>query len=130
VRTKADAPAECPSCRAEVFLDAETGKLALHRLYVNFGEAMSSQAMSSPIARPGPSAQRRQEATVPAADLAMFRRAKGIAAAVDVLGPNSSEEDVRGVLGSVAGFEGAVRGDSAQVSAMMKVRHQVEAPVC
>lgn len=35
--TEADAPAECPQCRAECFAD-EDGRPAIHRLFINWGE--------------------------------------------------------------------------------------------
>ncbi|BEJ00473.1 hypothetical protein CcaverHIS631_0503300 [Cutaneotrichosporon cavernicola] len=95
--TIADAPAECPECRAECFADPETGEPAVHRLYINFSrdERSMSQAQSSQHVPSSPSMRWRSADKMV---LGLARRARGVAAELDAAGPDSHEDDVRGAL--------------------------------
>ncbi|BEJ15761.1 hypothetical protein CspHIS471_0503660 [Cutaneotrichosporon sp. HIS471] len=95
--TIADAPAECPECRAECFADPETGEPAVHRLYINFtGDGRSMlQAQSSQHVPSSPSMRWRSADKMV---MGLARRARGVAAELDAAGADSHEDDVRGAL--------------------------------
>ncbi|KAK8844040.1 hypothetical protein IAR55_006834 [Kwoniella newhampshirensis] len=86
-----DAPAECPSCRAECFADPETGEPTIHRLFIDFGNAAgtASQAGSSPV-----KSTKGKDKEV----MGLARRARGVAEEVNGLSAESEEEDMQGML--------------------------------
>jgi hypothetical protein len=111
-------PAECPTCRTECFLDDETGKLAIHRLYINFGgDGMSSQIGSSP----GPSSHAPRASTRTDQDrevLGLAKRAKSIGQELKALSADSTEADVEGALKRAEGL----REDMASVKAIQGIK--------
>ncbi|KAL1407595.1 hypothetical protein Q8F55_007028 [Vanrija albida] len=92
-----DAPVECPQCRTEVYGD-DDGKPLIHRLYVNFEGASSTQQHSSPM---GPRASQHWGNPVEREALSLARRAKGAAEELGELGARSSVEDINGTAGRV-----------------------------
>ncbi|WWC64017.1 uncharacterized protein I303_106623 [Kwoniella dejecticola CBS 10117] len=97
--TLSDAPAECPTCRAECFADPETGQPSIHRLFIDFDSALDasvSQIGSSPLSdkidRKGKGKQKEEEV------LNLARRAKGIREEARGLSADSEEADMEGML--------------------------------
>ncbi|ORY33151.1 hypothetical protein BCR39DRAFT_521480 [Naematelia encephala] len=111
-----EAPAECPSCRAECFADPETGEPTIHRLFINFGGednfGASSQVGSSPFRatqRPGVSKINAKDREV----LGMARRARGLGEEVKALNAESTQEDVEGMLARAGRLKEDVVSDKA-----------------
>lgn len=113
--TADDAPAECPSCRTEVFADPETGEPLLHRLYINFGDASSStQAPSS-----SPATQKYR--SIDAAGLGIARRARGLGTEIESLSANTYEEDMNGALRRAETLQADATALSVKTTAGLKV---------
>ncbi|KAL7421278.1 hypothetical protein Q5752_004163 [Cryptotrichosporon argae] len=110
-----DAPAECPTCRAECFANDDTGEPAVYRLYINFGDdgmpagpSSGTGAGSSPV-RPTQTqtqtqtqANRKGKGRADQEVLALARRAKALVRDVEGYGPESMENDVKRAIGRVS----------------------------
>lgn len=102
-----EAPAECPTCRAECYADQDTGNPQIHRLYINFGDGAtaggSSQVGSSPVRTPWKdrSKGKGREGRADAEVMGWAKRARGISVEVRDLaeeGKEVGEDDIGGVL--------------------------------
>jgi len=112
--TLSDAPAYCPTCRAEVYADPESGEPVLHRLYINYGDEAggSSQAGSSPVKSTGQNRKRDSEI------MGLARRAKGISEEVKSLNEQSSQQAVDSMLSRAEGL----KGDAVSAKAIQGVK--------
>jgi hypothetical protein len=94
----ADAPAECPQCRAECYADHETGEPAIHRLFINFTADGKMLSQAPPSSQHVPSSPSIRWKSADKDILGMARRARGLVAELDTAGPESHEDDVQGTL--------------------------------
>ncbi|WVQ81095.1 hypothetical protein IAT38_003217 [Cryptococcus sp. DSM 104549] len=127
--TLADAPAECPSCRAECFAD-ENGRIMVHRLFINFEGRSSSAAPrgSSPEqdVKPGLAElqrHREKEKEVERRNdelLGLAKRAKELTEEVKNIKPESREEEVNVMMGRAVKMEEDVQRTAKANSAIKK----------
>ncbi|WWC73079.1 uncharacterized protein I206_107044 [Kwoniella pini CBS 10737] len=99
--TLSDAPAECPSCRAECFADPETGQPSIHRLFIDFDNIFDNNNNSIIGSSPPPSSKMDKKGKGNAKEeefLNLARRAKGIREEVKGLNAESTEEHMEGMI--------------------------------
>ncbi|WVQ93208.1 hypothetical protein IAU59_000272 [Kwoniella sp. CBS 9459] len=101
--TLSDAPAECPTCRAECYADPETGQPSIHRLYIDWGGVLDNapgqtQAGSSPMRSMHASGSSTRYGARNREVLGLARRAKGVTEEAKTLGAESNDEEMEGML--------------------------------
>ncbi|WVW79376.1 hypothetical protein I302_101344 [Kwoniella bestiolae CBS 10118] len=95
-----DAPAECPTCRTEVYADPETGQPSIHRLFIDFSESSNNSHYigSSPPPSSWSKYFSRKGKEKEKEVLGLARRAKGIGEEVKGLNADSEEEEMEGMI--------------------------------
>ncbi|WVF65543.1 hypothetical protein IAT40_000271 [Kwoniella sp. CBS 6097] len=107
-----DAPAECPTCRAECYADPETGQPSIHRLYIDWGGVLDNapshtQAGSSPVRsmHASGSGSLMRNSIKDREILGLARRAKGVTEEAKGLGADSQDEEMDGMLKRASDLE-------------------------
>ncbi|OCF39780.1 hypothetical protein I317_06444 [Kwoniella heveanensis CBS 569] len=126
--TLSDAPAECPTCRAECYADPETGQPSIHRLYIDWGGVLDnvpsqSQVRSSPVRsmHAGAGSGSMRTSVKDKEILGLARRAKGVAEEAKNLGAESNDEEMQGMLKRAGDLE----KDCVSVKALEAVKSYV-----